>query len=106
MQISKGDLPGLKSPQIELVGSGQLRITWEDDSSSRSSYDDQLILMLYCPDLHMSDGFIGGIKRAAKTTLFSFDPRMEGKAMEVYLSITSLNRKKISDSLYMGRVQS
>lgn len=106
MLISKGDLPGLKAPRIELIESAQLKITWEDDNNPQSAYDDQLMLMVYCPELHMSHGFIGGVARAAKMTLFTFDPKMKGKTLEVYLSITSLNRKKIAGSVYMGRIQS
>jgi len=81
--ISKGKLPNLKSPKIELIEGNQLKITWEDDNNRLSVFDDQLMLMVYCPELHKSDGFIGGIKRAVKTAVFSFDPRMVGKALEV-----------------------
>jgi len=104
--ISTGDLPALKSPQIELISIGQLQINWEVDNNPRSSYDDQLMLMVYCPELHSSDGFIGGIKRSAKTIVFTLEPRMVGKVLEVYVGITSVNRKKIADSVYMGRIQS
>ena len=106
MMISKGRLPGLISPQIELLEPGKLKISWENGNNKQTSYNDQLMLMLYCPTLHLASGFIGGIERAAKTALFTFDPRLQGQALEVYLSITSSNRKKIADSIYLGRIQS
>lgn len=106
MLISRGRLPSLKNPQMELIAPDQLKITWEDNDNCHGAFDDQLMLAVYCPELHMSDGFIGGVKRASKTTVFSFDARMTGKALEVYLGVTSLNRKKIADSVYMGRIGS
>ena len=104
MMISKGDLPGLNAPVMEFKAPDTLKITWGDDISLTSSFDDQLMLLVYCPQLHLADGFIGGVKRAAKASIFTFDPEMRGKVLEVYLSVTSLSRKKIADSLYMGRI--
>lgn len=102
--ISAGALPPLNNPQISFTGPDTLEISWQQNTSPDASFDDQLMLVLYHPDTKKADGFIGGVKRAALHHSFTIEAELVGKELEVYLSITSVDRKKISDSLYMGRV--
>lgn len=104
MMISKGDLPGLVNPQITLVEDNKLKIEWEDNHHFSVAYDDQLIVVIYSPDLHLADGFIGGVKRADMTVTFTFNELLIGQLLEAYIGLISLNRKKIADSVYMGRI--
>ncbi|MBB5437717.1 hypothetical protein HDC92_001391 [Pedobacter sp. AK017] len=105
MIISQGDLPNLNTATVRLTAASQIEITWLQNEDSRASFDDQLMLVLYCPDLNLADGFTGGVKRMALQHHFSFNPQFIGHALEVYLSVSSLNRKKIADSIYMGRME-
>ncbi|WP_316815852.1 DUF6266 family protein [Pedobacter nyackensis] len=102
--ISKGALPGLISPNLELTAPDTLTIDWEDNTNPVASYDDLLMLVVYSPELHFSDGFIGGVKRASKIADFTFDPQLIGKELEVYLGLVSSNGKKVANSVYMGRI--
>jgi hypothetical protein len=102
--LSVGYLPKLKDAVIELIDPQILQLTWQTDPSPRISFDDQVMLVVYSPELNLADGFTGGAKRNAYQCLFRFDKRLKGKALEVYVSVTSLDRKKIADSTYMGRV--
>lgn len=104
MMISKGKHPGLKNPVIELTGPDVLKIDWEDHPDPRASFNDLLLLVVYSPAIHPSDGFIGGVRRTAKTTLFTFDPQLIGQELEIYLGLISANGKKVADSVYMGRI--
>lgn len=104
MIISKGELPGLSNPNMKFIAQDLLEFTWQNGTDITESYDDQLMLVLYAPELHIADGFIGGTKRAERHRVFKLDPQLIGKALEVYISVTSLSRKKISNSLYMGRI--
>ncbi|MDR6783325.1 hypothetical protein ABIE26_000187 [Pedobacter africanus] len=102
--ISKGDLPELKHPVIALAAPDTIEISWQQNTLYTASFDDQLMLVLYSPELKITDGFIGGVKRSALHYSFQFDQQLIGKELEVYLSITSTDRKRIADSVYMGRV--
>lgn len=102
--ISAGNLPGLMGLEMELVDPQVMQLLWEKDSDPRTSFDDQVMLVLYCPELALTDGFTGGAKRTAGQCLFKFDARFIGKALEVYVSVTSLDRKKIAHSVYLGRI--
>lgn len=105
MLISTGDLPGLNQPVMSLTAADTIQLSWQHNTDPRASFDDQLMLMLYCPELHLADGFIGGVKRIAEQLSYKFLPEMAGKTLEVYLGVTSLSRKKIADSIYLGRIE-
>lgn len=102
--ISVGDLPGLTEPAVRLIAPYELELTWQQSSSLKASFDDQLMLVLYNRELELTDGFIGGIKRSAKKCSYEFDERLIGKVIDVYVAVTSLNRKNIADSVYLGRI--
>lgn len=102
--ISAGDLPMLNQPVMNLISPDKIEIKWQLNTSRHASFDDQLMLALYCPDLEMIDGCIGGARRTDLQTVFQFNPGMIGKPIEVYLSVTLLNRKRIANSIYLGRL--
>jgi len=102
--ISEGSLPQLKEPEMKLIAEDVLEFTWQQNTSSQASFDDQVMLVVYCPELKVADGFTGGAKRTSKQCLFRFDRRLVGKSLEIYLSVTSLDRKKVADSIYLGRI--
>ncbi|ACU03144.1 DUF6266 family protein [Pedobacter heparinus] len=104
MVISAGDLPGLNNPVMALTAPDVIGLTWAHNTDARAAFDDQLMLMLYCPALKLADGFIGGVKRIDERLVYRFLPALVGKTLEVYLGLTSLNRKKIADSVYLGRI--
>ncbi len=103
--LSMGDLPGLHNVEIQRVNGFKLELKWERTASRKVAFDDQLMLAVYCPDLKMTDGFIGGVKRNALRCEFDFDEQMAAYDIEVYLSVTSSDRKKIANSVYLGRLQ-
>lgn len=102
--ISAGNLPGLLNLEMEMVGEQVIQLIWDNGSDPRTGFDDQVMLVLYCPELALTDGFTGGAKRNSEQCLFKFDSRFIGKALEVYVSVTSLDRKRIAHSVYLGRV--
>lgn len=102
--ISKGKLPQLEEPLMSLSAPDMLEISWLPNTGAGTSYNDQLMLALYSPDLQVADGFIGSASRADKQYSFRFNPQLVGVPLEVYLSVVSLDRKKVADSIYMGRI--
>ncbi|MEJ5961719.1 DUF6266 family protein [Pedobacter immunditicola] len=80
-----------------------LNFLWEQDNRRSTVFNDQVMLLIYCPALQITDGFINGVNRADKHCHFSINPKFAGHEVEVYIGLCSLNRKKISDSQYLGR---
>lgn len=103
--LSVGDLPGLAQPVIAFSAPDTLELTWVQSVGVATAFDDQLMLVLYSRELELADGFIGGVKRASGKCSFQFVEQMIGKALDVYISVTSLNRKGIANSIYLGRME-
>nr|WP_068889091.1 DUF6266 family protein [Pedobacter panaciterrae] len=102
--ISKGNLPMIEEVVMELQAPDVLKLTWLKNGIKNTSFDDQVMLVIYCPELHKTDGFSGGVKRADEQCTFKFNPKMADKRLEVFVSISSLNRKKIGNSQYLGSI--
>lgn len=102
--VSVGMLPQLKEVTLTLQEANTVALTWETNSVKYTSFDDQLMLVLYCPELEITDGFVGGPKRRDKQYSFKFDQIMAGKKLEVYLGLTSIDRKRIANSIYLGSI--
>lgn len=103
LMISSGNLPGLINPVASFNGDA-IELNWERGGSNKTSFDDQLMLVLYAPDINLADGFIGLALRRDLHCRFKFNSRMEGQELLVYVAMTSMDRKRISDSIYLGRM--
>lgn len=100
--VSKGLLPVLNDPEIILAEANTVFLTWKKSGAAKARYNDQVVLLLYCPELGFADGIIGGVKRADESCTYIFHEKLVGKQLEVYVSITSASRKMVSDSFYLG----
>ena len=102
--LSKGKLPGLQEVAVNRDDNGKLTLTWATDLSNASA-NDQLMLVIYCPALKMADGFVGLAQRSGRSVQFQLHQKMQYHSIELYLSMVSLNRKKVSNSQYLGRME-
>ena len=90
---------------MSLTPGGTLTLKWIANlASDNAVYNDQVMLMIYCPELELVDGMLGGTSRADRQCSKLFDQRMIGKRLEVYVSLFSANGKKVANSVYMGRI--
>lgn len=103
--ISKGDLYGLTNPEVALVAADQLEFNWQNLPHKHALYNDQLIVVAYSHELGMADGSIGAAMRRDGHHIFKFNPVLMGKALEIYVGLISMNRKKAADSVYLGRIE-
>jgi len=104
--LSKGNLPGLMEAEVSRNEPDVILLTWEkNEELYQVSFNDQLMLVLYSPELKIADGFIGGVKRASQKCTFKMNPKLANKALEVYVSTYTLNGKLVSDSIYLGRIE-
>ncbi|NRF39540.1 DUF6266 family protein [Pedobacter foliorum] len=102
--LALGNLPGLNSSQASLSAPDTLQLNWIANQGNKAVYNDQLMLVVYSPQLGISDGFVGAALRRDLQCSFKFDPRLVGMQLEVYVSLTSFDRKKIANSIYLGRI--
>lgn len=102
--LSKGQLPRLYAVQHQLIEADLLRLTWQQNHNDDSNYDDQVILIVYNRELKLVDGFVGGRSRADLKCDLKLNPKLIGRQLDVYVSVISLNGKKVADSEYLGRL--
>lgn len=102
--LSKGNLPKLYDVELQFDGPGLLKLSWGQNHNDDSSFDDQVMMVVYSRELKVSDGFVGGVKRTDLQCSFKLNPKLLGKSLDVYVTAVSLNGRRISDSEYMGRL--
>ena len=103
VMISQGNLRGLHNPTLELPAPDTLLLRWEQSNALPASYNDQVMLVAYCPALQRSQGTIGAAIRRDTECRLRLNPPMIGHAVEIYLGMVSSNRKRLSNSQYLGR---
>ncbi|MNT67766.1 hypothetical protein D3C72_2059330 [compost metagenome] len=82
----------------------QLKLNWKRNHNDDSSTDDQVMLIVYNRELKIVDGFIGGCNRANLQCSLELNPKLIGKSLDVYVSVVSLNGKRVANSEYLGKV--
>lgn len=102
--LAKGNLPGLYSVEVELAQPDLLKLNWKQNHNDDSSTDDQVMLVVYNRELKIVDGFIGGCNRANLQCSLTLNPKLIGKSLDVYVSVVSLNGKRVANSEYLGKV--
>jgi hypothetical protein len=100
--FSKGSLP-MVSDMMITSNNYTLQFTWNSQNGQKARFDDQMIIVLYVATLHKTQGFIGGVNRSANKCSLELTDNFRGKEIDIYASITSLDRKKIADNTYLGR---
>ncbi|MEJ7558396.1 MAG: DUF6266 family protein [Pedobacter sp.] len=99
--ISKGTLPTLNSLRV-IHSAEAIDFNWESTSKGHASLSDQVMLVAYCPKLHETFGCIGGATRAQKHWQLVIDTELAGRLVHIYVSVASVNRKFVADSIYWG----
>lgn len=104
VMLTKGNLPSLYDVQVHLVQSDLLELNWKQNHNDDSCTDDQVMLVVYNRELKIVDGFVGGCNRANLQCSLSLNPKLIGKPLDVYVSVISLNGKRVANSEYLGRI--
>jgi hypothetical protein len=102
--ISSGPLAPLGNPQAAFSSPDTIELTWEQNYHPGVVYNDQVMLVLYSEEQGMTDGFVGAVNRAAGQYSFKINPKLIGLPLHAYASVTSLDRKRIADSIYIGKI--
>lgn len=104
IQISSGTLKCLINPSITYTEEKQIHVSWDDSSGSGAKYDDQVMVALYSDELKQTDGFTCNVNRIQNEVSFTLQPEMLGKLLHMYIAVVSNNRKKASETIYLGEI--
>jgi len=99
--LSIGDLEVTQELSVKAIASG-LEFAWNKDASDKVSWDDTVLLVAYIPALNDAQYLLSGARRIAGTEFLQLKDVPDQTVIHTYLSFVSANRKKISNSVYMG----
>jgi hypothetical protein len=105
MQISSGSLNGLVDVSLTYIDDHLIKILWDDNSGPTTHFNDQVMVVFYNEELEMTDGFVGMVNRLDKEYVFALEPVLIGKPLHAYIAVTSYNRKKASNTTYLGLIE-
>lgn len=102
--ISAGELP-MPHSATAIMADGGLEISWlYTHSDDGSCENDQTIILLHLPDLEESISIVYGVERRMKKQFIELPEEYLGARIECYLSFVSADRKLVSTSKYLGRL--
>lgn len=101
--FSKGKMPETPGVKAQLNEDG-LEFTWDTKLiPGKFRSDDQVMLLIYFPELNSADYMINGGNRAKGSAQFRLLKNETPTLMETYISFISVDHKKVSDSIYTGQ---
>lgn len=101
--MSKGILPGAVDVGMEPVAEG-LQFTWSSLDLPYPRGNDQAMLLAYFPSLGSAIYSVEAGYRSVGSAVLPVPADLLGERMEVYLSFVAADRKSVSDSDYLGRL--
>ena len=104
VKLSSGLQPGLRNPNIRYSARNKVEMTWTFQDEPMVTHDDQIIMVIYCAEMNKAQGSIGGVSRADEKFVFKLNPRIAGKELDIFIYASSLNRKLISPTHYLGKL--
>lgn len=104
--LSRGDLAIAVSPEVAIAENG-LVFSWSNGPEMEwPDSTDQVMLLTYFPKDGKSIYRLFGPERITGTALLEVSAPLLGKPMEAYISFISADRKRISDSVHVGSLNS
>jgi Family of unknown function (DUF6266) len=104
--LTRGDLPNVRSSEVESLSPGQITCRWTDNSGTGlARSDDKAFLAVYCPEIN--NNWMYGLDltdRSAGNCVFNAG-LFNGRTVQIYMGFLSSDGKEVSDSLYTGTLQ-
>ena len=103
VKLSSGLLPGLQNPEISFPDQRTLQLKWQFVDGQMISWDDQVTVVVYSAERQSAYGMVTAIGRAAKSLSMPIDPRIIGQEIHVFIYLSTVNRRVISNTQYLGK---
>lgn len=100
--VSYGDLPGVADPLFTTQPGGQIELSWQSLDEQYEKPSDQMLLLMYCPELQVFDARMGYACRMDLGYAFKPNDAFTGNTTLFYLGFATPDRSRISTSQYLG----
>lgn len=103
LQLSMGNGLMPQAPAVTAEAGG-LKFSWSWDQEDFEAAEDQVMLMAYLPDQNTSVFETAGAKRSKAEDFLAMQPSYLMERLEVFISFISKDRSRVSNSMYLGRI--
>jgi len=101
--VSQGKLAGAINPGVISPASGQVKFTWEDNSSANEAMrDDKAVLVVYNPNKRLAVTSFAGNVRSGGSQLITLPDNFAGDEVICYIAFQNASQTMISDSGFVG----
>jgi len=105
VQVSQGKLPAALNPEISSPAKGQLKFSWQDNSSAHGAMpNDRAILVVVDAEKGQVVTVMEGNIRTSASQVIALPPNFEGVEVQCYIAFRNVNQTVMSDSRYAGGV--
>ena len=106
MLVAKGSLPPVTGATVESTGTG-IKFSWTDETDTvhRYHYQNNSILVVYCPDTNDVFYDLNGPKRFLLSGELKLSDYWKGKLLHTWLAFRSADSKLKSNSVYTGELR-
>jgi hypothetical protein len=102
--LTKGGLPMSPGAGIKRVDAG-VEFSWDGETDSEGSHwSDQVMMLAYFPELNIANFVTAGAARSIGKDLLPLFIENKKSLMELYISFISSDRRRISNSVYVGKL--
>ena len=102
--LSYGMLEEPTHTAVSVIDENKLKFTWQPCAGNAPQAHDQAMLMAYCVEANEACYEIHGAFRYLGKAELVLSPNFKGKAIQVYLAFLAADRKRQSNSVYLGEV--
>jgi hypothetical protein len=100
--ISEGTLPEALNPACVSTVAGEVRFTWEDNSTeSGASADDKAVLVVYNPVKKRAVNVMGGNTRTSGSQIMTLPSNFSGDEVQCYISFQNASGSVLSNSQFV-----
>ena len=101
--LSRGNLATALNPQFDVSTPGQVKFTWEDNSTNGNAQaTDKAMVVVYNPAKGESVYITEGATRADLTQTVIIPSNYSGDDIEMFISFKNAEETQLSNSIYIG----
>ena len=103
--VSMGSLPGALNPEVTSTTAGEIKYTWENNSTdTNASPTDKALLVVYNPARTQVVTVVDGNTRTGGSQTITLPSNFSGDEVQCFISFANENQAVLSDSEFVGGI--
>ena len=103
--VAQGTLPGALNPEVTSTTAGEIKYTWEDNSTdTNASATDKATLLVYNPVRNKAVTVVGGNTRTGGSQSITLPANFSGDEVQCFIAFQKETQSTFSNSEYVGGI--